>query len=51
VGTEWIEDMAQEEIGALNNVPQQPTTDERLEATVAAILALIEVLGLYISLF
>lgn len=44
-GTEWVEDMLQEEIDALNNVPQQPTNEERLEATEAAILALMEVLG------
>ncbi|NMA65856.1 MAG: hypothetical protein GX957_06385 [Clostridiaceae bacterium] len=30
-GTEWVEDMAQEEIDELNNQPQIPTAEERID--------------------
>ncbi|MEL7646972.1 MAG: hypothetical protein AAGU76_02710 [Sedimentibacter sp.] len=33
-GTEWIEDMPQEEIDALNNQPKEPTENEQLRADV-----------------
>lgn len=36
-GTEWIEDMSQEEIEALNNQPKEPTENEILRDYVLGI--------------
>lgn len=42
-GTEWIEDMTQEEIDALNNQPSLPTQEERIDMLENMILMMMEV--------
>mgnify|MGYP000957589972 CR=1 FL=1 len=40
-GTEWIEDMSQTEIDALNNQPKEPTEIEKLQQEVAGTNAMV----------
>lgn len=42
-GTEWIEDMTQEEIDELNNQPSLPTQEERIDMLENMILMMMEV--------
>lgn len=43
-GTEWIEDMTQEEIDKMKSRPNPPTQEERIQALEAALLDLLELL-------
>lgn len=44
-GSDWIEDMPQEEIDEINNIQQPPTIEERLVSAEQALLAIMEVLS------